>query len=335
MPKRPVAVFAIDPLVLGEVFPADVIDLLSTYVTLDPDLTLTSFDTPEAKAALLDAEILITGWGCPRIDLDVLGFAHGLRAVVHAAGSVKAHVDPEVFARGIAVSSAAAANAIPVADYTLAAIIFAAKRAVTRARWLAEDREAERWRPHAGTGVYGATVGIIGASTIGRLVLERLVGLDVNILVADPFVGPDEARALNAELVDVETLCRRSDVVSLHAPELPETYHLLDAGRLDLLREGAAVINTARGTLIDTEALTRLCVAGHISAILDVTDPEPLPAGHPLFSLPNVMITPHIAGAQGREQRRLGEFAAAEVSRLIRGEPLRGLVHASELSRIA
>jgi phosphoglycerate dehydrogenase-like enzyme len=96
--------------------------------------------------------------------------------------------------------------------------------------------------------------------------------------------------------------------------------------------DGAVLINTARGSLVDTDALTRECATGRISAVLDVTEPEPLPPGHPLLAMPNVFITPHLAGAQGRELRRLGEFATDEVGRLVRGEPLRGGVEAHQLT---
>jgi len=324
-----------DPQFVGDLFPASVMERLHRVIQLDPGVVLDAFDTDAARVALADAEVLITGWGCPAVDLDVLAAAPGLRAVIHSAGTVKHHVDPLVFDKGVAVSSAAAANAVPVAEYTAAAVIFAAKRAFTRARWFADDRDAELWRPGAGTGLYGSTVGIVGASRIGRLVLDRLMGFDVQLLLADPYVTPEEARSLRVELVDVDELCRRSDVVSIHAPELPETYHLIDGRRLALLRDGAALINTARGSLVDTEALTEHCAAGRLTAVLDVTDPEPLPTGHALLSLPNVLVTPHIAGAQGRELRRLGEFAADEVERLVRGETLLGQVRAEELGRIA
>lgn len=110
---------------------------------------------------------------------------------------------------------------------------------------------------------------------------------------------------------------------------------MLDDRRLNLLPDGATVINTARGSLIDTEALTRLCATGRISAVLDVTDPEPRPPGHPLLDLPNVLVTPHLAGAQGREMRRLGEFAVAEVRRLLSGTPLLGQVQPEQLPYIA
>ncbi|GAA5087099.1 phosphoglycerate dehydrogenase-like enzyme [Thermocatellispora tengchongensis] len=337
MPRRPVAVFAIAPWAFGGVFPADLLARLRQLVDIDPTTTFTSFDGPAATAALAEAEILITGWGCPRIDAAVLSAAPRLRALVHAAGTVKAHVDPVVFESGVVVSSAAEANAVPVADYTIAMLVLGAKQVFSRARRYAAATAGTPpdWLAGDGTGLHHCTVGVVGASRIGRHVLRRLRRFDVEVLLYDPYVNAAEAARLGAEPVGLDDLCRRSHLVTVHAPALPETRHMLDARRLDLLPENAVVVNTARGSLIDTQALTRACATGRISAILDVTDPEPLPPGHPLLAMPNVLVTPHLAGAQGRELRRLGDFAVAEVDRLLNGAPLVGRVEPEHLPHIA
>ncbi|BEL06612.1 hydroxyacid dehydrogenase [Actinoplanes sichuanensis] len=335
MPHRPTAVFALSERARQEAFPVPVLDRLRRLVRLDPAVTFTTFDSPAARAALADAEILISGWGAPRIDSGVLAAAPRLRAVVHAAGTVKRHVDEAVFEHGIVVTSAAQANALPVAEFTMAALTLGAKAAFTRARRYAAPRPAGGWPADRGPGLLGSTIGIVGASRIGRLVLERLRDIDATVLLADPHVTASQARSLGAELRDLDTLCAHSDLLSLHAPALPETRHLLDARRLALLPDGAVVINTARGALIDTAALVAECVTGRISALLDVTDPEPLPTDHPLFALDNVFITPHLAGAEGPEVRRLGEFATAEIARFLRGDPLRGRIHLDHLAWIA
>ncbi|MFF3442306.1 hydroxyacid dehydrogenase [Streptosporangium sp. NPDC002721] len=337
MPRRPVAVFAIAPWAFDGVFPADLVTRLRQLVDIDPATTYTSFEGPSAAAALARTDILLTGWGCPRIDATVLEAAPRLRALVHAAGTVKTSVDPVVFERGLLVSTAAEANAVPVADYTMAMLVLSAKQVFGRARRYATAVEGDPadWLSGAGTGLHGCTVGVIGASRVGRLVLRRLREFDVEILLYDPYLTATDATRLGAEAVGLDDLCRRSDLVTVHAPALPETRHMLDSRRLDLLPDGATVINTARGSLVDTQALTRLCATGRISAVLDVTDPEPLPPGHPLLGLPNVLVTPHLAGAQGREMRRLGEFAVAEVNRLLSGTPLLGRVQPEQLPYIA
>ncbi|KJY44108.1 2-hydroxyacid dehydrogenase [Streptomyces sp. NRRL B-1568] len=280
------------------------------------------------------ADILITGWGCPPLTTAILDAAPRLRVIIHAAGSVKRLVTDEVWERDITVSSAADANAGPVADYTCATIVFAAKRALATAASYAEGR----W-PGFGErrGSDELVVGVIGASRIGRRVMAGLRGsaAGYRVLLHDPYVDAADAERLGAELVGLDELCRSSTVVTLHAPELPETRGLLSAGRLALIPDGGTVVNTARGSLIDTEALTRECATGRLDAFLDVTDPEPLPRGHPLLALPNVLVTPHIAGAQGSEVRRLGAYAVAETERWVRGLPLLGKVNRGELRRLA
>ena len=179
-----------------------------------------------------------------------------------------------------------------------------------------------------------------GASRIGRLLLPLLAEQGFRLLLADPTLRDADVAGLvpepaRVELVGLDDLLRRFHVVTVHAPELPQTRHLLDARRLALMPDGAVLVNTARGSLVDTAALTRECASGRLDAVLDVTDPEPLPAGHPLFALPNVLVTPHIAGAMGTEVGRLGEFAVAEVERYAAGLPLAGLVRADDLGRIA
>lgn len=326
---RPIGMIAMSRHVLPGVLPEDLISRLDTVLRLAPRQAVEAF---EPLGALGDVEVLVTGWLCPPLTPRVLDAAPKLRAVVHAAGSVKGHVGPEVFTRGIAVSSAADANAELVAEFTLAALTLAGKRAFGHAKAYAAGRFPKfAQRP----GNDGRVIGVVGASRIGRRVIAGLVAAGYRVLVCDPYLEAAQAAQLGAELSDLDDLCRRCDVVTLHAPQLPQTLHLLDERRLALLPDGAIVINTARGSLVDTDALARACATGRIDACLDVTDPEPLPAGHPLFTLDNVWITPHVAGAQGSEVRRLGEFAVAEVERFVAGQPMIGEVHADQLSLLA
>ncbi|MBB5978533.1 hydroxyacid dehydrogenase [Kribbella solani] len=288
---------------------------------------------PAVRAALPDVDVLLTGWGCPRIGPDVLDAAPKLRAILHAAGSVKAIVDPAAFDRGIQVSSAASANALPVAEFTVAAIVLAGKRAFRlAAQYRLERRKSD---PHSMPGSYGSTVGLLGASRIAKMVAERLRTLDLNVLISDPYLTSGEAASLGAELVDNDTLFRRSDILSVHAPLLPETTGLVDARLLGLLKDGAVLINTARGKIIDPGALLSECASGRIDAVLDVTEPEPLPPDSPLLDLPNVFITPHVAGAVGNEIARLGELAVSELEHLAAGRPLDHAISATELGRLA
>ncbi|MFD4242954.1 hydroxyacid dehydrogenase [Streptomyces sp. NPDC058525] len=312
------------------------LDRLTSLADLDPALVLDDLTTPEAVAALADTEVLITSWGCPPIDGAVLASAPKLRAVIHAAGSVKHHVTDACWQRGIQVASAAWANALPVAEYTVAAILFANKQVLRMAADYRELRAPYDWRAAYPTiGNYRRTVGIVGASQIGRRVLELLRPFDLHLLLHDPYVTPEAAAALGARLVELNELCALSDVMSIHAPQLPSTQHLIDRRRLALMPDGATVINTSRGSLIDQDALTEQLVSGRLSAVLDVTSPEVLPEDSPLYELPNVLLTPHAAGSLGGELHRLAAAAADELACYASGLPFVHPVAAHDIHRTA
>jgi phosphoglycerate dehydrogenase-like enzyme len=292
---------------------------LGRTLTLGNPEWVTELDSPAALARLQDAEVLVTSWGAPTLTEERLACAPRLRAVFHCAGTVRWLLGPPAWARGIRVSSAADANAIPVAEFTLAAVIFAGKQA------LFTGTTRPRHEPNLSN--FRRTVGIVGFSRIGRRVVELLGCLDSpERLVADPYADPLDVAAAGATLSDLYDVLPRSEILSLHAPALPSTRHMIGAGELALLPDHATLINTARGSLVDTAALTAECRTGRISAILDVTDPEPLPADHELRHLPNVTITPHLAGSTGTEVLRLTDYALAELDRWLAGEPLLGEV---------
>lgn len=292
---------------------------------------------PAFGDALAAADGLLTCWGAPPLDAAFLRRAPRLRFVVHAAGSVKPLLTDAAWQRGIAVSSGAAVNARPVAEFTVAAIVLANKRAAELAHRYRARRSA--WRPDDDLpddiGNHRRVVGVVGASRIGRLVIELLRPFDLTVVVHDRFLADADAAALGVTPVDLDDLCSRSDVVTLHAPALPATRHLIDARRLALLRDGATLINTARGSLVDTAALTAELASGRIAAVLDHTEPEVLPDDSPLYDLPNVVLTPHIAGSLGNELRRLGDAAVDELERAAAGRPFARPVDRAEIDRLA
>ena len=166
-------------------------------------------------------------------------------------------------------------------------------------------------------------------------VIELLRPHDLEVTVSDPYLDEAEARRLGVRTAELDALLRDSDLVSLHAPLTERTRGLIDGRRLALLRDGAWLVNTARGALVDHPALVRELVRGRISAVLDVTEPDVLPAGSPLFGLDNVVLTPHIAGAQGNELYRLADTVLDELARYAAGLPLAHPVTRADLDRIA
>ncbi len=322
--KRSPLAFAFSPRLADDVFSDVHLAKLRVLCDVIDAAPLERFDDKRARDVLARAEILVTGWGCPRIDLATLALAPRLRLVAHAAGSVKSLIGREVLDAGIVVVNAASANAIPVAEFTLAAILFANKDVLGFREAYRRNRVTTRWADMTGApvGNLQKTVGIVGLSRIGRRVIELLRPFDLEIVAYDPCIGEQAAGELGIELAPLDEVIARADVLSLHAPALESTFGMIDARRLTLLRDGATLINTARGVLIDQPALQRELVSGRISAVIDVTVPEVLAADSPLYDLPNVLLTPHIAGALGRERLRLGGLVVDEVERFLNGTPL-------------
>ncbi|MFI1092340.1 hydroxyacid dehydrogenase [Streptomyces sp. NPDC020917] len=301
---------------------------LQGLATVDAPILVDELSSPEARARLGEVEVLLTSWGCPPLDQDLLDAAPRLGAVFHAAGSVRGVVRNQVFERGILVTNAADVNAEPVALYTIAAILWAFKKVPFLAQDARRFRDDHSYRDRRGKlSGHDRTVVIVGFSRIGRRVVSQLHTLhDGPILVVDPYADPADVLAAGARPAELGEALPRADVLSLHAPALPETQHMIGAAELAALPPHATLINTARGTLVDTIALEHACASERLDAVLDVTDPEPLPPRSPLYDLPNVLITPHIAGSQGTETRRMAQAALTELERYCAGLPPLGRV---------
>ncbi|MEM9622020.1 MAG: hydroxyacid dehydrogenase [Pseudomonadota bacterium] len=335
MAKKPITAMLMHPVVMDELFRQDHLDALHRFCRLVSD---TPFRDAQAIAEhLSQVEVLVTSWGCPRIDEQIIDQAPRLRLVAHLAGSVKGFIDDAVWRRGVQVVNAVAANAVPVAEFTVAAVLFANKRVFQLNQFYLKYQEnrAPWTREAPGVGNYNKTVGIIGASHVGRLVISHLQRFDLRILLYDPYMTPLEARKLGAFKVGLTELLSQSHTVSVHAPLLNDTRHMLGARELALMADGATLINTARGAIVDAQALTAELRSGRLYAVLDTTDPEVLPPGHPLFNLPNVFLTPHIAGSLGDETQRLTDYLIQELERYQRGQMLKFQVKREHLARLA
>ncbi|MFJ6567788.1 hydroxyacid dehydrogenase [Streptomyces sp. NPDC091292] len=330
---RPRAAVAMSPRAAAAVLDPASLAALAEVCDLRPLPVLDDFRTPRAHAVLADTDLLVTGWGCPPLDAAALAAAPRLRAVAHTAGSVRHHITDACWERGIEVSSAAAANALPVAEYTVAMILLSGKRALEQARdYRATRRRADALGTPLRVGNYGRTVGILSASLIGRRVIDLLAPYDLEILLHDPYVTDEEATALGTRPVGLGELFTASDLVSVHTPLLPATRGLVSRDLLTSMRADAVLLNTSRGAVVDQDALTDLVTAGRIRAVLDVTDPEVLPPEHPLWDCENALITPHLAGSQGNEWRRLADLAVGEVTRWAAGD---GFAHPVRRERLA
>ncbi len=272
---------------------------------------------------LRGVEVVLSGWGSPRFDAALLSAATDLKLVLYGAGSVAGVVSPEFWDRGVRIVSAWAANAVPVSEYTLGQILLSLKRVWHHDRAM---RASRQWRNDTECpGAYQSTVGLISLGVIGSRVAQLLRHFELRVLAWSPYTTQEQAQALGVRLVpSLDDLFAQCDVVSLHTAWKKQTENLVRGSHLERMKPHSTFINTARGAIVnEPEMIAVLQRRPQITAILDVTYPEPPAADSPLYTLPNVVLTPHIAGAQGRECRRMGRFIIEELDRYLAGQPLK------------
>ncbi|MBO3803546.1 MAG: hydroxyacid dehydrogenase, partial [Candidatus Brockarchaeota archaeon] len=220
--------------------------------------------------------------------------------------------------RGIVVTYTPGANAVSVAEHAFA-LLLALVRKVTSADRSVREGEG-KGQEFEGVELAGKTMGVIGLGAIGSRVAKRAIAFEMRVVAHDPYVDPEKASSLGVELVDLDTLLRRSDVVSLHAALTERTKHLISRREIGLLKPTAVIVNAARGRLIDEEALVQALKEKRIlGAALDVFQEEPLPPGHPFLKEPNVVLTPHIAAFTKEALSRGDKIVAEDLATVIRG----------------
>lgn len=271
---------------------------------------------------LAKCEVIFSGWGAPKLDEKFLALTPKLRAFFYGAGSIREFTTDAFWTRDIAITSAFAINAVPVAEYTLAAVLLSLKNFWKQAYAMKRLARQPTHVPCAGG--YGSTIGLISLGMVGRLVRERLRPFDLNVLAYDPFLSPEQALELGVESVPLDDIFRRCDVVSLHTPWLKETEGMIQGRHFELMKPNATFLNTARGAVVREDDLVEvLSRRTDLTAWLDVTYPEPPAPDSPLWSMPNVVLTPHIAGSQDLECRRMGHLMIEEFDRWTRGERMK------------
>ncbi len=327
---KPLAALLAKPFPLGYAYDAATLQTLRALLELeDGGSAAATEQTPS------EAELILSGWGVPPLDDAFFRKYPRTRAVFHAAGSIRNFMTDLAWERGVRVTTAAQINARPVAEFTFAQILLSLKGAFAQSRACRTQRHFSR-QPSPVAGAYGSTVGLISLGEIGRQVAQRLAALDVRVIASDPFVHAERAAALGVQIVTLDDVFSQSDVVSCHAPLLPSTRGMIRGGHFERMKNGATFINTARGAVVaETEMIAVLQRRPAITALLDVTDPEPPPADSPLFTLPNIFLTPHISGSLDAECGRMGRFIADEVRRFLAGEPLQGEVTRAQAALLA
>lgn len=302
-------------------------------LTLNPEER--NYSSDELADLIPGHDAALASWGSPKFTPAVVERADKLKVISYGAGSPQGLVTPAVFERGIAVCTSQPAMAVSVAAHTVAMMEIMLRNVVN---WAVNIREQQFFRPQGvapARELNGKKVGIIGASLIGREVIRYIQPWDVELFIADPYLSDEEAESLGAKKVTLEELMAGCDVISLHAPSNASTRGMITRLHLQMIKEGAVFINTARGAIIDHEALLDELRTGRFSAALDVTDPEPLPQGHEMYGMENVVFTPHISGGTPEMVRRQGEQAVRNIEHYFAGRTPNRLVTAEMMKYIA
>lgn len=280
--------------------------------------TVTSLlDSPDVFA---DVRVLISTWGMPELTPHQLDLLPNLQLVLYGAGDIRSFARP-LLDRGITVVSAWRANAVPVAEFCLAHTLLAGKSYLRNIDDYQSQRVFHMGRPGAGN--FDQTIGLIGLGAVGQELLRLLKPFRWNPIAFDKFMPSEAVAALGTEKVELEDLFCRSLVVSNHLIDNDETAGILSGDLFELMPIGATFLNTGRGRTVDSPQFVEVFRRRQdLTAILDVTDPEPLPADHPIWELPNVYVTTHIAGSSASELSRMADLCLEELDRWLAGEPL-------------
>ncbi|HEU0292096.1 MAG TPA: D-glycerate dehydrogenase [Anaerolineales bacterium] len=313
------------------------LDLIKDFCELDLWLE----ELPPSRPELLKRVRGIEGLLClltDKIDGEVMDAAGGQGAQLkvisnHAVGFDNIDV-PAATARNIPVGNTPDVLTDATADFAFA-LMMAAGRRIAEADRYVRDGKWKTWGPMLLLGVEmkGATLGLVGFGRIGKAVARRAMGFDMRVIYYDPSETEPDAD-LKATPVDFETLLKESDFISLHTPLTPDTHHLINSEALSRMKPNAVLVNTARGPVVDMEALYEALKTHRIFAAgLDVTEPEPLPPDHPILALDNALIVPHIASASRMARDKMAWMAAQNLIAGLKGEPLPNCVNPQVYAR--
>jgi lactate dehydrogenase-like 2-hydroxyacid dehydrogenase len=310
--------------------PKDWISILEHQCTLFfGPLDATEFD-PSLIKLLPKAEGLFTLLTIP-VTENILNQAPNLRVISNMAVGVD-NIDIEACTqRGIPIGNTPGVLTESTADLTMALLLSIARKISNASRDAYEGRW-KTWSPAGWLGMelHGATLGIVGMGKIGKAVAKRALGFGMNIL----FTDLEPVNDINASQVSLQELLVRSDIVTLHIPLTPETRGMINRSALSMMKPSAILVNVARGPLVDTSALLEALQNNTIAAAaLDVTDPEPLPPSHPLYSIPNCLIVPHIGSATQQTRRKMAELACDNLLAGLKGERLPHCVNSEVYTR--
>lgn len=329
------AIVVMDDLFTDEVYPKNMIKELEKDLEFVSE-PITKKELADDLSILEEVDFIFSGWGGPRFDDEVLAAAPRLKMVFYGAGTIKNIVTDAFWEKGIRITTANAANAIAVAEFTLATTILGLKNTLRMNQKIKETREYPAPGKRNIRGGFQAKIGLISLGAIAKEVLKLYRNFDYEVSVYDPFLSDEEAKNLGVRNISLEKLFEESDVVSLHTPLLDATRGMIKKEHFLSMKENSTFINTARGAVVaEDEMIEALKERKDISAYLDVVYPEPPAKDSPLYEMENIFLTPHIAGSEGNEVARMGDLMVREFKAYINDEELKYEVSKEDFERMA
>ncbi len=318
------------------VYPSNLIEEINTFLNLYEKI-LTEAELEACKEDLTDVEFIFSTWGMPNLSEEqIKDFFPSLKYVMYGAGSVQKFCRP-FLAQNVRIFSGYGANAVAVADYASSQILLATKgyfQALTK--YKKEGNAVAKAYGHKMPGNYGVKVAILGAGMTGRKVMEDLSNRDINFLVYDPYVSDEVLAKYNATRVTLEEAFKEAMVVSCHIANRPDNKGMLKYEHFASMQDDATFINTGRGAQVVEEDLIRALKENTtLTALLDVTEPEPVLPGSEFLTLENVFLTPHLAGCLGLEVARMGKEMIDQARHIVNNEPTSYEVFESMLATMA
>ncbi len=332
--KKTVVITMHDHSVYHEVFAEDLLAKLSSHAEIIHNDLGRGLTTEELSERAKNADAIISAWGTPKIDSSVTENSSKLRFIGHAAGSVKNIISNDLFDTDLTITNAGAAIARYVGEYALAASL-ALLRTFPRYSYSSKKEDWSSISSISNHTLIGKTVGIVSVGLTARFFLDYLKPYNCNVIAYDPYMSEEKAASLGVRLTSLEEVMSTSHVISIHTPITEETRGLVSAEYIKMIQDDAVFVNSSRGVIIDQDALTSELATGRFKAALDVTTPEPLPEDHPLRSMPNVLITPHIAGPTSDGKRDLFEAVLDDLLLFWEGKPVKHLVTKEMLATMA
>ncbi len=300
--------------------PEEVLNRLSAHHNVIVNETENHFTKEEMMEKIKDVDILFTGWGSLRLDADIVQHANRLKFVAHTGGSVAGLISEALYQKGVRVISGNDVYARSVAEGVIGYLLLGLRRLP----FYMKEMQEKGWREgdFYNEGILDQTIGLVGYGSVAVHLVPMLQAFNMKIKVYSSHMTEEQANALGIQKASLEEIAKTCKIVSLHSAKTPKTYHQMNRELLNMMQEGSVLLNTARGDVLDEEALADVCKHKNIIAVLDVYTDEPLPMDSPLRNQDNILLIPHMCGPTVDQRKVVGHRLVDEMEHFLKGEDL-------------